>query len=161
MCIPSLGLGCAAQVGLVVLDTKPPQATVYLDDTRVGETPVAFHLDRRQSVTLKILKDGYIPKTEVLGAGWVERETRDGHYTEGDYVIHGILRAGFEIHTQRELREDPKARRQRRLEERNLRKTRQQESKRRQLESDCLQRQEAEPTVDCSRFQRPEAAPAE
>jgi len=113
VCVPLLALGCTPQVGLVVLDTKPPQATVYLNDTRVGETPVTFKLDLRTPVTLKILKEGYLPKTEVLGVGWVERETRDGHYTEGDYVIQGITRGGFEIHTRRELREDPAVRKQR------------------------------------------------
>jgi len=98
-----LVLGCNPKVGLVVLDTRPPGATVYLNDTIVGETPVTFELDMDKPVTLKILKEGYEPKTESLNVGWAKSEYHQGHYGKGDYLIKGKMQKGFEIRTIRDL----------------------------------------------------------
>ena len=35
-------LGCNPRVGLIVMDTYPQGATVYLNEAKVGETPVTF-----------------------------------------------------------------------------------------------------------------------
>ena len=109
-------------MGLVVVDTNPQQAMVYVNQTRVGETPVTFELDLRKPVMLKILKEGYVPETELLDVEWVRREYREGRYTAGDYVIQGKMQGGFEVRTKRELMEDANTRKLRGVDEENARR---------------------------------------
>jgi PEGA domain len=121
-CLSLLVVGCTPRMGIVLLDTKPQQATIYLGAARVGETPVTFELDRRKPVVLQIVKEGYVPTTEYLDADWVDRENSQGHYTTGQYVITGEKQRGFEVRTRRDLTEDPDARRRREALEENAKR---------------------------------------
>ncbi len=96
-------LGCNPKVGLVVLDTNPQGATVYVNDMKVGDTPVTFEFDMDKPGTLRILKEGYQPKLEYLNASWVKSEYHQGHYGKGDYLIKGAMQKGYEIRTLRDL----------------------------------------------------------
>jgi hypothetical protein len=122
LCIPILLLGCNPKMGLVVVDTNPQQAMVYVNQTKVGETPVTFELDMRRPVMLKILKEGYVPETEFLDVEWVRREHREGRYKAGDYVIQGKMQGGFEVRTKRDLLEDGNTRKLRGMDEENARR---------------------------------------
>ncbi len=104
LCIFMLVLGCNPKVGLVVLDTSPQGATVYLNEERVGETPVTFEFDMEKPVTLKILKEGYEPKTQNLNVGWVKSEYHQGKYSKGDYMIKGTMQKGFQVRTTLDLK---------------------------------------------------------
>jgi len=103
LCIFIPLLGCNPKVGLVVLDTRPSGATVYLNDKMVGETPVTFEFDLERPVTLRLLKEGYEPRTESLNVGWAKSEYHQGHYGKGDYMLKGMMQKGFEIRTIRDL----------------------------------------------------------
>ena len=103
LCVFMLALGCNPSVGIIVLDTVPQGAKVYLNEKQVGETPVQFQFDMDKPVKLKILKEGYKPKTESINAGWVKSEFYQGNYAKGKYMIDGEMKKAFEIHTLREL----------------------------------------------------------
>lgn len=98
-----LALGCNPKVGLIVLDTNPQGATVFLNEVKLGETPVTFEFNMERPATLRILKEGYHSKTENLNVGWVKSEYHQGHYGKGDYMIGGNMEKGFEIRTIRDL----------------------------------------------------------
>ncbi len=103
VCILMLILGCNPTVGLVALDTRPQGATIYLNEQKVGETPVAFEFDMEKPVTLKILKEGYQPKEEKLNVGWVKSEYHLGNYSKGDYMVKGTVQKSFKVNTTRDL----------------------------------------------------------
>jgi uncharacterized lipoprotein NlpE involved in copper resistance len=103
LCVFLLVLGCNPKAGLIVLDTRPQGAAVYLNEEKVGETPVTFEFDMEKPVTLKILKEGYQPKEEKLNVGWVKSEYHLGNYSKGEYMIKGTKQKGFEVHTIRDL----------------------------------------------------------
>jgi hypothetical protein len=105
-CLAPFIAGCNPKLGIVVLDTIPSQATVYVAGKKIGETPVQFELDVTKPVSLRIVKEGYVPVTETLTLGWAQQEHREGHYKKGDYLIRGEMRSGFEIQTTRELQGD-------------------------------------------------------
>ena len=94
-----LALGCNPRVGLIALDTNPQGATVYLNEVKLGETPVKFEFNTERPATLRILKEGYHPKTEYLNVGWVKSEYHKGHYGKGEYMIGGHFQRGFEVRT--------------------------------------------------------------
>ena len=98
-----LVLGCNPKVGLIVLDTVPQGATAYLNEQKVGETPVTFEFDMEKPVMLKLLKEGYKSKEEKLNVGWVKSEYNLGNYSKGDYVVQGSKQKAFQIRTIREL----------------------------------------------------------
>ena len=122
VCLPLLTIGCNAKWGTVALDTVPQQATVYVNEAYVGETPVTFPLDLRAPVTLKILKEGYMPYTEVLGLAWVQQEYRAGRYTQEAYNAGNMQEKRFHIPTVRVLQEDAGARQLRDLNQENARR---------------------------------------
>ncbi len=94
---------CNPQVGYVYLDTIPTQATVYMNEKAIGETPVRFEFDMSIPVTIKLLKEGYRPRTEELNVNWVKSEYRNGRYGKADIIINGSVQKGFQVHTTREL----------------------------------------------------------
>lgn len=99
----TLALGCNPRAGLIALDTDPQGATVYMNDVRLGETPVRFEFNMERPSTLRILKEGYHPRTETLSVVWVKSEYRQGHYVKGDFLISGEMQRGFEVRTSRDL----------------------------------------------------------
>ncbi len=101
--ISMLALGCNPKVGLIALDTRPQGATVYLNEQKVGETPVTFEFDMEKPVTLKILKEGYQPKEEKLNVGWVKSEYHLGNYSKGDYMVRETVQKSFKVDTTRDL----------------------------------------------------------
>jgi hypothetical protein len=103
LCISLLGLGCNPRVGLITLDTKPQGAITYLNEQRVGETPVTFEFDMEKPVTLKLLKEGYQPKEEKITVDWVKSEFHRGNYSKGDYVVKGTMQKSFKVYTIRDL----------------------------------------------------------
>jgi hypothetical protein len=98
-----VAFGCNPSVGIIVMDTIPQGATVFLNETKAGETPVKFEFDMDKPVMLKIIKEGYKPKTESINVNWVRSEYNLGHYGKGKFMINGEMQKGFEIHTLREL----------------------------------------------------------
>ena len=103
LCIFMLLLGCNPKVGLITLDTKPQGATAYLNEQKVGETPVTFEFDMEKPVTLKLLKEGYQPREEKLTVDWVKSEFHQGNYSKGDYVVKGTMQKSFKVYTIRDL----------------------------------------------------------
>jgi hypothetical protein len=103
VCTILLALGCTPKVGLVALDTRPPGASVYVDQRIVGETPVTFVFNMEKPATLKIEKDGYYPKTESLTVSWVKSEYHKGNFVEGTYMIDGNSQKAWEVRTVRDL----------------------------------------------------------
>jgi hypothetical protein len=122
VCIPLLTFGCNAKTGTVNLDTTPAGATVYLNEAKWGETPATFGLDLQRPVTLKILKEGYLPQTEVLNVPWVQQEYRVGNYTQQSYMVGKVQEKRFNIRTVRTLQEDVNARRLGDLNQENARR---------------------------------------
>lgn len=120
--IPLLTLGCNAKSGMVTLDTIPTGAKVYLNEVQQGETPTSFLLDLKRPMTLKILKEGYLPQTEVLNVPWAQQEYRTGHYTQETYYIKGVQEKTFYIRTVRTLIEDVNARRLQDMNQENARR---------------------------------------
>jgi hypothetical protein len=102
-CAAILGLGCTPKVGLIALESRPQGAAVYLNQDRVGETPVTFEFNLEKPVTLRLEKDGYFPKTENLNVGWVKSEYQRGNLRRGDYMIQGTMQKGWEVTTIRDL----------------------------------------------------------
>ena len=98
-----LTVGCNPKMGIIVLDTNPQGAAVYLNGVQAGDTPVKFQFDMNKPVSLKILKEGYKPKEEKLTVDWVKSEYHQGNYSKGDYVIDGVLQKGFQVNTTRDL----------------------------------------------------------
>ena len=96
-------LGCNPKVGLVTLGTNPQGATVYVNETKVGETPVTFEYNMEKPVTLQIVKEGYQPRTEKITADWVKSEYHQGNYGKGEYLIGGKKQTGYEVRTLRDL----------------------------------------------------------
>jgi hypothetical protein len=120
--IPLLTLGCNAKSGTVALDTIPTAATVYVNEAKWGETPTTFGLDLQRPVTLKILKEGYLPQTEILNVPWAQQEYRAGHYTQHSYMVGKVQEKSFYIRTVRVLQEDVNARRLGDLNQENARR---------------------------------------
>jgi hypothetical protein len=98
-----LTLGCNPKVGLIVLNTNPQGATVYLNDAKIGETPVQFEFDMDKPVMLQIVKEGYQPRTERINVGWVKSEYHLGNYSKGEYVVKGEKQKSYEVRTLRDL----------------------------------------------------------
>lgn len=96
-------LGCNPRVGLIVLDTNPQGATVYVNETKVGETPVKFEFNMEKPVTMRILKEGYQPATEQINVGWVKSEYYQGHYAKGDFMLEGKMQRGYQVLATRNL----------------------------------------------------------
>jgi hypothetical protein len=101
--LPLVLLACNPSRGLVTIDTMPQGATLYVNETPVGETPTTFEFDMNKPVTLKLLKEGYQPKTEKITPYWVKAEYQLGNYSKGRYKIGGEERRAWEIRTLREL----------------------------------------------------------
>ncbi len=98
-----LSVGCNPKLGLIVLDTNPQGATVYVNDASIGETPVQFEFDMDKPVTLKIVKEGYQTRIESVNVGWVKSEYHQGHYGKGEYMLKGEMQKGYEVRTLRDL----------------------------------------------------------
>jgi hypothetical protein len=101
--LPLLLLGCNPSRGLVTIDTAPQGAMLYVNEAPIGETPATFEFDMEKPVTLKLLKEGYEPKTEKITAAWVKAQYQLGNYSKGKYKIAGEEQRAWEIRTLREL----------------------------------------------------------
>ena len=97
--------GCTSKRGLIELQTRPPGATVYLNQTKQGVTPVELEYDSGQPAELKIEKDGYYPESELLGKGWIVREYYKGNYAEGNFIIQGKRIKALKVSTVRQLKQ--------------------------------------------------------
>ena len=106
--IIALTVGCTSKRGLIELDTRPPGATVYLDKTKQGVTPVEFEYDFRISSKLTIEKVGYYPESELLGKRWIVREYQKGNYMEGSFTIQGERKKSWKVSTKRRLQKKEK-----------------------------------------------------
>lgn len=98
-------IGCTSKRGLIELNTRPPGADVYFNQTKMGTTPLEFEYDFRAPATLKIEKEGYYPERESLCEGWVIREYQKGNYMEGQFVIQGQSKKAWKVSTLRRLQE--------------------------------------------------------
>lgn len=71
--------GCATLFGPnthpLSLSSEPPDAEVYVNGFKQGETPLTLNLKADQSYTIEFRKEGYDPVIRVvntrIGAGWV------------------------------------------------------------------------------------------
>jgi hypothetical protein len=95
---------------------------VYLNEVKWAATPAEFDLDLKRPITLKLLKEGYLPHTEVLNVAWAQQEYRAGHYTQQTFTYEGVQEKRFYIRTVRTLVEDPIARRLGDLNQENARR---------------------------------------
>ena len=102
-CMIALTVGCTSKRGLILLNTRPRGATVYLNETEQGVTPVEFEYDLSKPATLTIEKEGYYPEMESLGKDWVLREYQKGNYTKGRFVISGKEKKAWKVTTTRRL----------------------------------------------------------
>ncbi len=100
---PLLLLACNPSRGLVTIDTQPQGAALYVNETLVGNTPATFEFDMDKPVTIKLLKEGYEPKTEKITGAWVKAQYQLGNYSKGRYKIGGEEQRAWEIRTLREL----------------------------------------------------------
>jgi hypothetical protein len=107
-CIIALTVGCTSKRGLILLNTRPEGATVYLNQTEQGVTPVEFEYDLSKPATLTIEKKGYYPEKESLGEGWVIREYYKGNYTENRFMISGKEKKAWKVTTTRMLERNEK-----------------------------------------------------
>src|SRR5262245_4349842 len=70
--IGALGLGACTsmlypdRLQTVAVNSQPPGASVQVNGTALGTTPVHVQLDRRQSYTVELQKGGYDPYRQVL-----------------------------------------------------------------------------------------------
>ncbi len=103
LCGITMAMGCTSKRGLIVLNTRPLGATVYLNQTKQGVTPVEFEYDFRQPAKLKIEKDGYDTKKESLDEAWVVREYQKGNYMEGRFIILGESKKAWKVRIIRRL----------------------------------------------------------
>jgi hypothetical protein len=96
-------LGCTSKRGIVEFHTRPDKAAIYLDDVKLGMSPVKFEYDFRQPATLKTEKPGYYTEIEPLSKAWVIREIRKGNYTKGAFMIQGQIINAWKITINRVL----------------------------------------------------------
>ncbi len=108
LCGITMAMGCTSKRGLIVLNTRPLGATVYLNQTKQGVTPVEFEYDFRQPAKLKIEKDGYDTEKESLDEAWVVREYQKGNYMEGSFTIQGERKKAWKVSTKRRLHKKEK-----------------------------------------------------
>lgn len=99
ICIAAFFAGCSSKQGLIALDTRPSQATVYLDGRRVGVTPVEFECDLRTPTTLTIEKEGFYPEREVISRQWVNNELNKGNLVRGRFPIQGRMKKAWKVIT--------------------------------------------------------------
>lgn len=95
--------GCTSSRGIIDLNSRPREATVYLDGVEQGVTPVQFEYDFKIPARLEIVKDGYYIEDELLNEAWVVREIRKGNYSEGRYMIGGVNSKSWMVNTYRRL----------------------------------------------------------
>jgi len=106
-CVVPLTFGCGtSKRGLIELETRPPGATVYLNQIEQGMTLVTFEYDLRIPAQLEIEKDGYQTGLESLDGTWIVEEYRKGNYTEGHFSILGKERKAWKIKTIRILQKE-------------------------------------------------------
>ncbi len=108
LCVITMAVGCTSKRGLIELNTRPPGATVYLNQTMQGVTPVKFEYDFRQPTNLRIEKDGYRTESESLGKGWVIKEYHKGNYVEDHFTIQGKGKKAWKVSTVRRLKKKEK-----------------------------------------------------
>jgi len=105
-CALVLTIGCTSKRGLIELQTRPPGATVYLNQAKQGTTPVEFEYDFRLPATLKIEKENYYPEQESLNERWVVDEFMKGNYSEGHFTIQGRSKKAWKVKIIRKLQKN-------------------------------------------------------
>lgn len=105
-CITALFVGCTSKRGLIELQTRPPGATVYLNQAKQGSTPVEFEYDFRIPATLKIEKEGYYPERESLDERWVVSKFMKGNYSESHFTIQGRSKKAWKVKIIRNLQKN-------------------------------------------------------
>ena len=93
----ALTSGCATitrgSKDTLVIETDPPGADIKLSNGRIGKTPAAFKLPRRESLVVQITKAGYEPVSvnvvpQISGAG--------GAGMAGNVLVGGIIGAAVD-----------------------------------------------------------------
>jgi len=102
VCVVCAGCG-TSNTGLIQLRTLPRDATVYVNNTMRGTTPLTFEYDLEKPANLRIEKEGYYPEEETLSRQWVIKEHQKGNFFKGKYVIHGKQTKSWEVTTTRRL----------------------------------------------------------
>jgi hypothetical protein len=96
-------VGCTHKKGRISLQSDPAGAEVYVGGTKVGETPMTFDYLCCSLKELKIVKDGYEPRREILSKQWIKQEARRGGYGETRLVMDGKERKVWTVTTRRVL----------------------------------------------------------
>jgi len=98
-----LSVGCTYKKGRISLQSEPAGAEVYVGGTKVGETPTTFDYLCCYHMVLKIAKDGYEPRKEILNKLWIKHEANNGGYGETKLVMDGKKRKVWTVTTRRIL----------------------------------------------------------
>jgi hypothetical protein len=98
-----LSAGCTHKKGRISLQSEPAGAEVYMGGTKVGETPMTFDYLCCSLQELKIVKDGYEPRREILSKLWIKQEASRGRYGETRLVMDGKERKVWTVTTRRVL----------------------------------------------------------
>jgi len=98
-----LSVGCTHKKGSISLQSDPPGAEVYVGGIKVGETPITFDYLCCSLKELKIVKDGYEPRREILSRLWIKHEANKGGYGETNLVMDGKKQKVWTVTTRRVL----------------------------------------------------------
>jgi hypothetical protein len=77
-----LVLSCVTKKGRIDIVSDPPGATVYMDNVKVGVTPMTYDYNFETSRVMKLEMDGYHPYEEIMNWGWVHWETAKGNVSK-------------------------------------------------------------------------------
>jgi len=102
VCCVCTGCGTSS-TGLIRLRTQPRDATVFVNNTKRGTTPLTFEYDLEKPAKLRIEKEGYYPEEEMLSTQWIIKEHKKGNFFKGYYTIQGKRTKSWEVATIRKL----------------------------------------------------------
>jgi hypothetical protein len=104
-CVVLLSAGCKkGATGTIYLTTVPLGATIYLDNSKLGETPLEFQWNAKTPATLRIEKEGYIAETEWLDGKWLRIEKGKGNFAKHSKKSGDTTLGTWKVRTTRTLR---------------------------------------------------------
>lgn len=95
--VVTISVGCTSKRGLIELNTRPPGATAYLNQTKIGMTPIEFEYEFKKPAELRIEKDGYYSEKELLDRRWLTRENWNGNLRGGHFTIRGKRKKAWKV----------------------------------------------------------------